>query len=142
MNTAAALLFAYELAEEPLLDAAELLLAREEEILLRQEEEREERLEERLPRQGEEEEERPPSPVRVKDYAETIVPLYSGDDFKKHFRMQRETVEVSGEGHGLLGYLICGAGEAVIDGNFEGEQRSSFGHKRSYILHKLRNLLI
>ena len=70
------------------MDAAELLVAREEEILLRQEEEGEER----LPRQGEEGEDRPPSPVRVKDYAETIVPLYSGKDFKKHFRMQRETV--------------------------------------------------
>ena len=49
------------LAYEHLLDAAELLVAREEEILLMQEEEREER----VPRQGEEGEERPPSPVRA-----------------------------------------------------------------------------
>ena len=42
-------------------------MAREEEVLR----------EERLSRQGEEGEERPPSPVRVKDYAETTVPMYS-----------------------------------------------------------------
>ena len=78
-------------------------MAREVERIQEEEEEREER----LPRQGEGEE-RPASPVRVKDYAETIVPMYSGEDFKKHFRMQRETVEVSSEGHDLLiFYLWC-----------------------------------
>ncbi|KAG0713400.1 hypothetical protein GWK47_001861 [Chionoecetes opilio] len=42
----------------------------------------------RLRQEEEREEERPPNPVRVREYVETIVPLYSQEDFKKQFRMQ------------------------------------------------------
>ncbi|KAG0710217.1 hypothetical protein GWK47_023266 [Chionoecetes opilio] len=76
----AALIFAEQLADDPVLDAAEIIVPRYEQDR-RQEEEREE--------------ERPPNPVRVREYVEKIVPLYSQEDFKKYFRMQRETVEVS-----------------------------------------------
>ena len=32
--------------------------------------------------------------VRVKLFAEKVVPIYSSDDFKSHFRLSRQTTEV------------------------------------------------
>ena len=63
----ALLLLVNELAKDPLLDAAELLVAREEEVLREEEEER-------LPGQGEGEE-RPQSPVRYS----IVIPPDSGE---------------------------------------------------------------
>ncbi|KAG0728793.1 hypothetical protein GWK47_003610 [Chionoecetes opilio] len=69
----AALILAEQLADDPVVAAGESIVARYEQDM-RQEEEREE--------------ERPPNPVRVRENVETIVLLYSQEDFKKHFRMQ------------------------------------------------------
>ncbi|KAG0712150.1 hypothetical protein GWK47_019097 [Chionoecetes opilio] len=69
----AALILAEQLADDPVVAAGEIIVARYEQDR-RQEEEREE--------------ERPPNLVRVREYVETIVPLYSQEDFKKHYRMQ------------------------------------------------------
>jgi hypothetical protein len=33
--------------------------------------------------------------VRITDYVESVVPLYNDIDFKRHFRMYRETFQVS-----------------------------------------------
>jgi len=32
--------------------------------------------------------------TRIKSYVESVVPLYSSDDFKSHFRLSRQTAEV------------------------------------------------
>ncbi|KAG0713690.1 hypothetical protein GWK47_015651 [Chionoecetes opilio] len=69
----AALILAEQLADDPVVAAGEIIVARYEQDR-RQEEEREE--------------ERPPNPVRVREYVETLVSLYSQEDFKKQFRMQ------------------------------------------------------
>ncbi|KAG0721799.1 hypothetical protein GWK47_045721 [Chionoecetes opilio] len=82
-----------QLADDPVVAAGEIIVARYEE---------------------EREEERPPNPVRVREYVETIVPLYSQEDFKKQFRMQIaegnqrawETVEIADIHRGFgAGYM-------------------------------------
>ena len=80
-GTAAGIVIAAEIDADILLEEAEGIVAAEYAILRHLVEEREE--------------ERPQNPVRVRNYAEVTVPLYSQDEFKKHFRMHRETVEVS-----------------------------------------------
>ena len=41
-----------------------------------------------------EEEERHQEPTRVEGYVEQVVPLYSNQEFKAHFRMEKTTFEV------------------------------------------------
>ncbi|MPC60746.1 hypothetical protein E2C01_054802 [Portunus trituberculatus] len=72
----AAILVVEALTNDEILDAADILYRRNE-VLRMQEKEREGAT--------------PHSPVRVKNYVEEIVPLYSQEEFKTHFRMHTET---------------------------------------------------